>query len=70
MTIKVLRFKRSAEPIVIELDVKQCVTAAYIKVTEKSLTMWDSTDVVDYEMFRLGLFLVTQIVSGNPHGVK
>ena len=66
MTIKVLRLKRNGEPIVIELDVKHSVTAVYLKVTEKSLTMSAPTVLADSRTYQLVWYLATQIVFGNP----
>jgi hypothetical protein len=52
------------------LGVKQLSLDAYIRVTERSLTMWDSTDEVRWRMFQLVLNLVTLIGLDNLPGIR
>jgi hypothetical protein len=51
-------------------DVKLYGRELYIKVTERSLTMWDSTDEVRWRTLQLASFLVQQIGVGNPHVIN
>lgn len=55
----------NAGKIVIGHVVKLLSLDAYIRATERSLTMWDSTDEVRWRMFQLGLLVVQLIGVDN-----
>lgn len=70
MTIKVRLNKRNVVLTVTGQDVKRNAMAAYLKVTEKSLTTSATTELVVSKTFQLGLLVVQQIASGNLLGHK
>ena len=70
MTIKVRLNKRKDELTVTVLDAQRNVMAAYIKVTEKSLTMSASTELGVLRTCQLVLLVAQQIASGNLPGHK
>jgi hypothetical protein len=68
MTTTELLRKRKDVQIAIVHVVKLSARDAYIKVTEKSLTMSAPIVWADSRVYQLVLQVVTQIVYGNHHG--
>ena len=65
-----LKLRRSVEPNVIKLVVKQSVEALYIKGMEKRLTTKDHTAQAHWLMCQLGSLVSQQIVNANPNVLR
>ncbi len=57
--------KLRVESLVIEHDVKLFVKVGFVKVMEKSWTMWDTTGPDHSIKYRLGLLVGQQIAADN-----
>lgn len=68
MSTTVHPHRKSGELIATVHVVKLSVTDAYIKVTEKSLTMSAPTVMADLRTYQLVWSVAMQIVYGNPRG--